>query len=71
MSNTIETEYGTATAEELPDNSWMIDLFPKKLSDRRPLYKAVDKRLRRAGFRTSILQQRGNRLRMTAWKVTA
>jgi len=71
MSNTIETEYGTATAEQLPDNSWMIDLFPKKIDDRRPLYKAVERQLLRAGFRTSILQQRGNRLRMTAWKVTA
>ena len=70
MSNTIETEYGTATAEQLPDNTWMIDLFPKKIDDRRPLYKAVEKRLRKDGFRTSILQQRNNQLRMTAWRVT-
>jgi len=70
MSNTIETEYGTATAEQLPDNTWMIDLFPKKIDDRRPLYKAVEKRLRKHGFRTSRLQQRNNQLRMTAWRVT-
>lgn len=72
MSNTYETEYGNAKAEWLDEpQKWQIKLYPNSISDRRPLYKAVTKRLHEDGYTTSILQQRNNKLRFTCWKSEA
>ena len=72
MSNTYKTEYGEAKAEWLDEpQKWKIKLYPNSIADRRPLYKAVTKRLHEDGFTTSILQQRNNKLLLTCWKSQA
>lgn len=68
MSDKIETDYGTAEAEWIESKlQWEIKLFPKKLSDRRPLYKKVSDWLYKKNMTHTILQQRNNQLRVVAW----
>jgi len=69
MSNTYETDYGEAKAEWLDEpQKWVVRLYPNSIEDRRPLYKSVARILHRDGWTTSILQQRKNQLRFTAWR---
>ena len=71
MSNIYETEHGQAKAEWLDEpQKWLVKLEPNSISDRRPLYKAITKKLHKQGWTTSILIQRKNKhgLSFTCWK---
>lgn len=61
--------YGTAVAQwNSKKQQWSIDLSPTDISSRRPLFKALGSWLTEKGLTHSILQQRNNQLKVTAWK---